>query len=144
MNSIKRLLFTVIPITVAIFLLDVTFRFMIEYFQIVSPKPMVYYSSSTDLLTNYFSSLGLALVISGWVYCIYCFLYTVLSPMLGKFQFYIKWLLSYCYYLLFFSIAEFLFEGFRMDILLVLLIAAVPISLLTAKLIPLRALKKTN
>ncbi|OEK02223.1 hypothetical protein BFP97_12155 [Roseivirga sp. 4D4] len=140
---IKRFLLVVIPTFGLIFLLDITFKFIIEYFNVIPLNPRVYNTSSVDFLTGYLSSLGLTLVISGWVYCIYYLLYSLLSPRLDKFQFYIKWLLSYCYYLLLFSIAEFLFEGFRMDVLLVLLISAIPMSLLTAKMIPFRALSKT-
>ncbi len=139
-----KLLLAVIPTVGGIILLDVTFKFLIEYFHIISLKPVVYYSSSIDLSTGYFSSLGLTLVISGWVYCIYYLLYSLLSPRLDKLQLYIKWLLSYFYYLLFFPIADFLFEGYRMDVLLVLIITSVPMSLLTMRLVPFRGFRKST
>ncbi|MFT6872176.1 MAG: hypothetical protein ACJAVN_001182 [Roseivirga sp.] len=142
MKQVKRLLEAIFVILV-IFLSDITIRFFVEYFEIISVTPSVYYSSASDPLLGYFSSLGMAIVMSGWIYCLYYLFYTLVSPKLEKLQFPIKWLCSYLYYLIFLSISEFLFEGYRMDVLLVLLIAAGPISLLTTKLIPFRRVKKT-
>ncbi len=138
------MLLVVLPTAGVTFLLDITFKFVIEYFNVTPLNPRIYNTSSVDFLTGYLSSLGLTLVVSGWIYFIYYLLYSLLSPRLVKFKFYIRWLLSYYYYLLFFSIAEFLFEGFRMDVLLVLFISAVPMSLLTTRLVPFRGFRKST